>query len=474
MNQLLGKIATAKIPASRAIPGNADHAAIMHAHASQGSRQEQPNWAGKVRTSVLKPAIFGLFVLIVFIGGFGVWAARAPLSGAAIAPGFVAASGQNLKIQHFEGGIIKEILVHEGDRVTKNQPLLTLDPTRAQSLFNRLDNELIAMQARIQRLQAERDDADLDFGETLSQQAMAAGLETDLNEQMREFEKRRERYNTDASILDQQVAAFEEQIIGLKVQIESANSQIATLDDEIAVKGRLLKRKLTNRSEYLRLKRNRSELEGRLGGYRSSIGEAKSSIVGAKQRKSRLQAERAETAVTSLNEVRRRMADMTEQRDAAVNVLERIVVRAPSDGVIVDIAKNTPGSVVRQGEDLFVLLPVGGELIVEARLSPQDVDVVSVGQSATLRFSALNQRTTPEVPGKVTYVSADRLTDPNTNEPYYTARLEIADQLPDGMSSAQIFPGMPVETYINTGDRTFFEYLGKPLTDSFSRAFREE
>ncbi len=472
MNQPLGKIETAKIPASQAIPGNAEHAALISGQGSAGHKIQ--HWSDKVRTGVWKPALFGLLVLLVFIGGFGVWAARAPLSGAAIAPGFVSASGQNLRIQHFEGGIIKEILVKEGDTVSEGQPLLTLDPTSAQSMVNRLNKEIIALSARIQRLQAERDDAPLEFTPQLLDLAVRTGLETDLEEQRSEFQKRLKRYETDALILDQQIAALGEQINGLEVQIKSAEDQIVTLDDEIAVKGRLLQRKLTNRSEYLRLKRNRAELEGRLGGYRSSIGEAKSSIVEAKQRQSRLKAERAETAVTSLNEVRRRLVDMEEQRTAAKNVLERIVVRAPSDGVIVDIAKNTPGSVVRQGEDLFVLLPSGGELIVEARLSPQDVDVVTVGQTATLRFSALNQRTTPEVPGKVTYVSADRLTDPNTNEPYYTARLEISDQLPEGVSSGQIFPGMPVETYISTGDRTFLEYLGKPLTDSFSRAFREE
>ncbi len=473
MNQPLGKIETAKIPASQAIPGNAEHAALIAGQDSQPPKKLQ-NWSDKVRTSVWKQALFGFVVLAGFVGGFGVWAARAPLSGAAIAPGFVAASGQNLRIQHFEGGIIKEILVREGESVSEGQPLLTLDETSAKSMVNRLDKEMIAMGARIQRLQAERDDVGLKFTPELLELASQTGLQTDLAEQRREFEKRRERYETDALILDQQIAALEEQITGLEVQISSAKDQIATLDDEIAVKDRLLKRKLTNRSEYLRLKRSRSELEGRLGGFRSSIGEAKSSIVEARQRKSRLQTERAETAVTSLNEVRRRIADMDEQRTAAKNVLERIVVRAPSDGVIVDVAKNTPGSVVQQGEDLFVLLPSGGELIVEARLSPQDIDVVTVGQTATLRFSALNQRTTPEVPGTVTYVSADRLTDPNTNEPYYTARLEISNQLPDGVSAGRIFPGMPVETYINTGDRTFFEYLGKPLTDSFSRAFREE
>jgi HlyD family secretion protein len=150
------------------------------------------------------------------------------------------------------------------------------------------------------------------------------------------------------------------------------------------------------------------------------------------------------------------------------------VVRAPADGVVINITKNTPGSVVRQGEDIIVLLPTGGELIVEARLSLQDIDVVSVGQSASLRFSTLNTRTTPEVPGIVTYISADRQVDPITNEPFYTARLKIAEVLPDSIKRSQILPGMPVETYIQTGDRTFLEYLTKPLMDSFNRAFRED
>ncbi|MDD9910073.1 MAG: HlyD family type I secretion periplasmic adaptor subunit [Ahrensia sp.] len=473
MSEQLGKIATAKVPASQAKPGNAEHAALLagepHAPAASTS-----NWAESVRTSIKLPTAVGLVILVLFFGGFGTWAARAPLSGAAIAPGFVAASGQNLKIQHFEGGIIQEILVREGDQVKQGQALLTLDKTAAESAVNRLDNEMVAVKARIERLQAERDDTPLVFSAELQQMAVQAGLQTDLDEQKREFDKRLNRYETDALILDQQIAALEEQITGLEVQLRASQDQVATLDEEIEMKEQLQKRQLLSKSELLRLERNRSEMEGRLGGVRSRIGEARSSIVGAKQRKSRLQAERAETAVTSLNEMRRRMADMIEQRRSAQNVLERIVVRAPSDGVVVDVAKNTPGSVVRQGEDLFVLLPTGGELIVEARLSPQDVDVVTVGQTATMRFSALNQRTTPEVPGRVTYKSADRLTDPNTGEHYFTARLEIADELPEGVSTQQIFPGMPVETYINTGERTFFEYLGKPLTDSFSRAFREE
>ncbi|MEE9375433.1 MAG: HlyD family efflux transporter periplasmic adaptor subunit, partial [Rhizobiaceae bacterium] len=174
-----------------------------------------------------------------------------------------------------------------------------------------------------------------------------------------------------------------------------------------------------------------------------------------------------------LNEGRTRAAEVEELIRSAENVLSRVVVRAPEDGIVININKNTIGSVVRPGEDLIVLLPKGGELIVEARLSVRDIDVIAIGQSASLRFSALNTRTTPEVPGVVNYISADRQIDPLTREVYYTARLKIAKVLPDTIRRDQIFPGMPVETYFQTGERTFLEYLTKPLTDSFSRAFRE-
>ncbi len=482
MSQSLGKIQTKKIPASEAIPGNPAHAALIAAaanpmtseNAAPGSPGSETRWAIRVPTGIVGPTIIGLLTLALFVVAFGYWAARAPLDGAAIAPGVIAASGQNQKVQHLEGGVIKEILIKEGDKVTVGQPLLKLDPTEARSTLNRLTISKLSFEARLERLQAERDDSPLKFSDNLVQQITEAGLLKDLNEQRREFDKRRDRYSTDARILDQQVAALDEQIGGINSQMKSAKDQVAVLTDEIDVKQKLLKRQLTNRSEYLRLLRSKSDLEGRIGGFLAQIAEAKTSIVQAWQRKSRLQAERAETAVTALNEVRRQIADTNERIRSAESILGRVVVRAPSDGVVVNITKNTPGGVVRPGEDLFVLLPTGGELIVDARLSPQDVDVVSVGQTANLRFSALNARTTPEVAAQVTYVSADRLVDPATNEPYYTARLKISDELPENISTEQIFPGMPVETYISTGDRTFMEYLLKPLSDSFSRAFREE
>ena len=444
-------------------------------HAPSPGHFDRHAWAKPVRAGLLGPIVFGAVVLVGFVGGFAVWAGGAPLEGAAVAPGVVAASGQNHKISHLEGGIIEEVSVREGDLVEAGQQLIRLQRTAAEASRDLLLKNRFALQARIARLRAERDGKEeLDFAEELQEAAARYGLEKDLEEQRREFAARLERIQADRNIIDQRVAALNEQIRGYEVQLDSTNAQIEVLKDDIARKGRLLKKGLTNRSDYNALRRNKSELEGRVGGLQSEIGRAKTSIVEAQEQRSRLITERAEQAVTTLNEARRQVADISERLRAADDVLSRIVVRAPSAGIVVNIAKTTPGAVINRGEELMTILPTDSELIVEARLSPVDVDVVRKGQEASLRFSALNQRTTPEVPATVTYVSKDAFLDPQTRESYYTMRLSIADELPPEVKPEQIFPGMPVETYIKTGDRTFAEYLVKPIVDSFSRAFREE
>lgn len=444
-------------------------------HAPSPGQFDRQAWSRPVRAGLKGPILFGAITLAVFVGGFGVWAGSAPLEGAAVAPGIVTASGQNHEISHLEGGIIEAVAVEEGDRVEAGQELMRLQRTAAEASRDLLLKNRFALEARIGRLRAERDGAEtLDLPDTLVSAAVTYGLEQDLEEQRREFDARVERINADRSIIDQRVAALNEQIRGYEVQLESTRAQIAVLTDDIARKGRLLKKGLTNRSDYNALRRNKSELEGRVGGLQAEIGRAKTSIVEAQEQRERLLTERAEQAVSTLNEARRQIADINERLRAADDVLSRVVVRAPAAGVVVNIAKSTPGAVVQRGEELMTILPTDSELIVEARLSPVDVDVVRQGQEASLRFSALNQRTTPEVPATVTFVSNDAFTDPQTRESYYTMRLSIADELPPEVSPEQIFPGMPVETYVKTGDRTFVEYAVKPIVDSFSRAFREE
>ncbi len=436
---------------------------------------KERSWAAHVNTSSKAAIVFGLFVLATFVGGFVLWATMAPLSGAAVASGVVAASGQNQIIQHFEGGIIEKILVKEGDRVKADQPLIALDRTAAMARRNRLSKLMIALKARIGRLEAERDEASgIAFSDQLIEEANRENQQADLQEQKSEFHKRLARNAAEQSILDQRIAALNQQIDGFKAQKMATQRQLEVVRADLERKRKLLKKGLTQRSQVTLLERSEAELGGRIGGYTAELGRAGAAIVEAGEQQTKLRAQKAETAAASLNQVRRELADAREQLRAAIDVLNRVIIRAPGDGIVVALMKNTPGSVVRAGEDIVELLPTSSELIVEARISPLDVDVVSVGQQASLRFSALNQRTTPEVMANVIYISADRLVDAATRESYYNARLKIADDLPAEISQANIFPGMPVETYIKTGDRTFLEYVARPILDSFSRAFREE
>ncbi|MEM1316844.1 MAG: HlyD family type I secretion periplasmic adaptor subunit, partial [Pseudomonadota bacterium] len=348
-----------------------------------------------------------------------------------------------------------------------------LDPTQAQATRDMVTNQLLAYTARVQRLRAERDNSDMIVSPEVVEKFRAAGMEDDLEEQRREFDKRVARYQTEAKIYDQQVTALEEQIDGLEVQRVSVQEQMENLTEELAAKKKMVDRQLTPRSEYLRLKRNFSELEGRLGALTSNVGRAKSSIAEALEQKSRLTAQRSEQAVTELNNVRAEISSLRERRRAAEEVLSRITVRAPGAGTVVSLNKNTPGSVVRAGEDIAVILPAGQELIVEARMSPRDGSIISVGQVAKLRFSSLNARTTPEVDSEVTYVSADSVIDERTKEPYIVTRLKIPSELPPQIDPSEIYAGMPVETYVVTGDRTFAEYVIRPLVDSFNQGLRE-
>ena len=438
-----------------------------------GDDRSGDDWARDVPTGIARPVLVGLLVVALSAGGFGVWAARVPIASAAIAPGVVAASGQNLTVQHLEGGIVRRIAVREGDTVAQGDPLIELDETGARAERNRLEKALLAYEARAARLRAERDGSAIAIPEELTRRAQREGLTSTLDEERAEFVKRAARLEAEREILAQQTAAQREQIRGLEAQRRSAQAQIAVLNEEITAKRKLLRRKLTPRSEVLRLQRQREELRGRIGGYDAQTGQTQTAIAEAESRLSRLEAEAGERALSQLNETRRQIEDLREQIARAEEVLGRVTVRAPRDGVVVNLAKNTPGEVIRPGETLLTLLPRGSELIVEARLSPQDIDVVRLGQKANLRFSALDMRTTPEVAGEVSYVSADRLVDQATQESYYTVRLRIPEALPEGLPAERIFAGMPVEAYIATGERTFLEYLVKPITDSFARAFRE-
>lgn len=431
-------------------------------------------WTQLVDTRTGPISWFGYVFMVVCLGGFGLWGSTAPLAGATIAPGYVAAAGQNVMIQHLEGGIIKEVDAREGDRVKAGQPLLVLDPTMAEAQLNRLLKQLAALRAKSMRLEAERDlKQKLVIPAGIVRSSRGDSFDDVISEQQVEFDARYARYTAEREILNQRIAALDEAVTGLEVQKKASEDQLKIVREEIDRKKKLLEDGLTNRSEYTNLLRAEAELIGQVGSLQSQIASSSTQIIETRQQIERLTTARVEDAVAELNTERATIADVEEQARAAQAVLDRTVIRSPADGIIIRSIHNSVLAVIRAGEPFMELLPTSENLVIEARISPHDIDNLRIGQAARLHFSALNARTTPQVDGTVTYISADRLVDQSSGQPYYTARLKITDELPAEVKREQIYPGMPVESYIATGDRTFFEYLVRPLLDSFGRAFRE-
>ncbi|SFO65412.1 HlyD family secretion protein [Mesorhizobium sp. NFR06] len=426
------------------------------------------------RTDFRRTAHAGYAAIALLVGGFGYWAASAPLAGAVITQGTIAATGGNILIQHREGGIVSALLVHEGDRVREGQALILLDRTAPEADLNRLTRQWIALKASAARLEAERDG--LDRLAPIAEPAPAPfqqDFENLMREQQKEFDARLARYRSEQSILAQRVAMHRESVKGLNAQKTAIEQQAEVVKKELGIKTDLLDKGLTNRSEYSQLLRSEADLVGQAGALEADLASANTQIAEAQAQTERATTQRVEEALTKLDDVRANLADIEEQMRAAQAVLKRTTITAPAAGIVVSANYNSKGSVVAPGEKIMEILPTSSGLTVEARLRPKDIDAVHVGQPAKLRLSALNARLTPEVPATVSEISADRLTDEATHEAYFRAKLKIADALPPGVKAEQLYPGTPVDAFISTGDRTFFEYLIRPMLDSFARAFRE-
>jgi HlyD family type I secretion membrane fusion protein len=436
--------------------------------------QQSLAWEGKPRTGIQRVAFTGYAAIALLVGCFGYWAISAPLAGAVITQGTISATGGNILIQHPEGGIIEQLLVREGDRVLQGEDLILLDRTAAQAEFNRLTRQSIALKASASRLEAERDG--LDRLAPITEAAPAPfqhDFEILVREQQKEFNARLARFRSEQSILTQRVAMHRQSVVGLQAQKLAIQQQAEIVRKELGIKTSLLNKGLTNRSEYSQLLRSEADLVGQAGALEADLAGTNTQIVEAQAQIERATTQRVEEALTRLDDVRTNLADIEEQMRAAEAVLRRTTIKAPAAGIVVSSTYNSKGSVIAPGQKIMEILPTASGLIVDARLRPKDIDQVRAGQPAKLRLSALNMRLTPEISATVTQVSADRLIDEATHEPYFRAKLKIAPNLPPGVKAEQLYPGTPVEAFINTDDRTFFEYLARPMLDSFARAFTE-
>jgi HlyD family type I secretion membrane fusion protein len=437
-------------------------------------------WYDSLPRSTKFPTVAGVLIMAVVLMGFGVWGNVAPIAGAVVASGVFVVTGQNKIVQHLEGGMIREIYVREGDKVEAGQVLLELDDTAPRAELQRLFLRRIRLSAMDARLQAEmREETDIKLPpEIVGWLGKSPEVKEIVDSQQMTFTARRNNVSSDVKSINESIKALEERIQGSRVQLDAVKRQIVLLDEEIVTKDRLVQAGLVRKPELMVLQRSKANLEGEVGRIMGDIGDAKERIARALEQINGVRKTAIKTAVEQMHEVRGELADVRERMLSAKGILDRIRVSAPVSGVVVKLRYHTRGGVVEAGKNIMELLPLKDELIIEARLRPQDIDSVKHGQAAMVRLTALNQRITPMVSGEVVYLSADTLADEKKSQQVgptdiYLVRVRLDSEESRNLPGFSPTPGMPAEVYIKTAERTFFQYLMRPIYDSFMRAFRE-
>ncbi len=429
----------------------------------------------RLKTSARGPVLAGIGVIGLFFGGFGAWAALSPLSSAAIAPGVVVVESNRKTVQHLEGGIIEEILVNEGEQVQAGQVLLRLDETRSRATYDVLLGQYRAALALENRLTAEQDGlASIVFADELNSAAGNPDVAKILAGQNRLFEARRTTVAGQIEILRQGISEFEEEIKGLQAQQEAQAKQIALLRDEYKDVKQLYEKGLDKKPRVLALQRAMAKLEGEEGEYVASIARARQAIGEAELRIINVQNTFQHEVVAEQRGAQRDVAELRDRIRAQEDVLRRMAVEAPQAGVVVALRFHTTGGVIAPGDAILDIVPSEDELTIEARVRSDDIDVVHAGLAAKIRLSAFRRRTTPTIAGLIARVSADRFEDERTGIPFYLARVEVDSDELAALDDVKLYPGMPVEVMIATGERLALDYLLSPITDSIHRAFREQ
>ncbi len=416
----------------------------------------------------------GFAIIGVLFGGFGTWASIAELSSAAIAPGVVAVQSSTKTIQHLEGGIVKEILVRDGDYVEAGEVLIRLDDTRARASLEILRQQYWGAIVLRARLLAERDGTDnVDFPESVLARLDNESVAQALLGQQRIFETRSKALQGQIDILQQRTAQYRDEIAALNAQLVAEERQLKLIAEEIVGVRELYEKGLERKPRLLALQRKSAEIEGLKGQHLALIARTKQKIGETLLRIIDLTNRRLEEVVSELRNVEARIADVEERLRAATDVLERVEIRAPASGIVVGLRMHTLGAVVSTGEPILDLVPQNEKLIIEAKVQPEDIDSVYPGLDAEIRLTAYNRRLTPTVRGVVVYVSADSLVDADTGLAHYKARIELEPSSLHLLQDVELYPGMPAEVMIVTGKQSALDYMLAPLTERLARAFKE-
>jgi len=434
------------------------------------SAQTQQKWSARM------PLAIGFFGLLVLLGGFGYWAATARISGAIVANGRIEVDQNRQVVQHPDGGVIDTILVDEGDRVVAGQVLITLESRQLTSQLTITEGQLFELMARRGRLEAERDEtAKITFDPVLVEFAEHS---TDINGlmlgQMRLFSAREESFSKEIDQLGKRRGQITAQIKGVDAQTIALTQQLDLIEQELVSQQSLLERGLAQAARVLSLQREKSRLAGSMGELASQKAQAQGRITEIEIEILKLGTSRREESITRLRDLQYREIELSEQRNSLHDRIDHLAITAPVSGIVYGMKFFTPRSVVRPADPVLFLIPQDRPLIIAAQVEVIHVDKIYIGQEVILRFSSLDQRQTPELAGIVAKISPDAFMDETTGMSYYRAEVTVLDgeldKLPQGTT---LIPGMPVETYVRTLDRTPIGYLVKPFADYFNRAFRE-
>jgi HlyD family secretion protein len=421
------------------------------------------------------PTVAGLVVLFLIFAVGGVWAAAAPLAGAAIAPGVISPEGSRQTIQHLEGGIIREILVRDSDLVVAGQALVVLEGVGARAEVGRLEERLRTLAAQEARLRAERSDAEeIRFDHAILADAGAPEVAAVRAAQVNFFETRRAAEANREAIQAQRIDQLERQIAGLRRQLASNRRQRELIQEETTDVDRLYRQGLERKARLLALRREDAALLGTLGELEAKIAEAEEAIGETRLELMDIRIRRIEQVDEQLAEVQMQRGEAEEELAAADDTLRRTEITAPVAGTVLDLRFKTTGGVIGPGEPVLDLVPSADELIIEARVPPTDIDDVAAGQSAHVMFPSLPQRQLLRIAGEVESVSADALTDEESGETYYRAKVTVdRDHLALAAPGVELTPGMPAEVFIATTERTLLAYLLQPLREILAHSFRE-
>jgi len=441
----------------------------------------------KPPTNASQPLLFAAVLIVLVFGGMGTWAAIARLDSAVVAPGMIAVESDRRAVQHLEGGIVSEIFVKEGSTVRQGELLMRLDGTRARAQEEVVRGERDTQRATEARLLTERDDRnEIVFPAELVARRKEVKVSEILKLQQAQFDTRRAAIKGQRQILQQRVQELEEQIVGLQALEKSKHRQAELIAEEMRMIENLVKAGHVTRQRYLALQREASRLEGEAGDHMSSIAKARQTIGETQLQMMQLDNDRQQDIAKELKDVQAKLFESTEKLAAVEDQTRRLDIVAPADGVVINLAYVTVGGVVPAGATILSIVPTNDRVVVQAQISPADIDTVHAGQPVHIRFSTVGAKRVPVLQGTLEYISADRLTMeqrpgyataamptlvPNA---FYTGRVTINRDELDKLQDTKLHTGMPVEVLINRGERTVLDYVIAPLSNNFARAFKEK